>query len=367
MTFIVNRAELVAELSLLQFAMERKGTIPALSMVKMEFDGSLRLTTTDLDVTLQASIAASGSPWSGCLPCGQLFALVRLFGQDEVSFTERPNGRVEVKCGSGKHLLPSLPVSEFPTTPEPCETPITLDSAVLSTMLRSVRFSMLDPNGVVKLQDAMFRGLQLSLKSGIFKVEATRKVTFAMAEYEAKGKNFSVIIPAPAVNALLALAVEDGEITFGTTDKFATFHHGDRTLITRLLIGTFPDFSGIIPEFTQRATVETAALTRALKRAALTTDFDISKRQESVKLTFTANELLIETKGGDSGKSNESLPITSNLNGEAIPFGAFASQLLEWLSTAGDEAIVELAPGLVRLSQTGQKASYIVCGTSLKW
>lgn len=368
MTFTVQRKQLSEELALLQLAMERKSTIAALSTVRMEFNGEqLHLTTSDLDITLQTSIPASGDPFSGCLPCAQLHSLVRLMEQDEASFTTRPNGRVEVRCEGSKVLLPTYPITAFPATPEPCETPLSIGSTVLTTMLKSVRFSTLSPNGVVKVEDERFRGLQLSLKGGVFKVEATRKVTFATAEREMEGEEFSAIIPPSAVSAVMALTNE-GSVLLGVREGFATFRHGDRILTTRLFLGHFPDFSGIIPEFTQRTVIHTATLTKALKRAMLTTDTNIQHQLEAIKLIFTASDLTIETKDSHTGKSDERITITSSLNGESITFGAFGQQLLEWLATAGEETIVELnAPTMVRLSQAGQRASYVVCSASLKW
>ncbi len=217
----------------------------------------------------------------------------------------------------------------------------------------------------MKAADQQFTGLQMSLKDGRFTLEASRKVTFATASTEAEGDPFSTIVPPKAVAAILTLA-DDGSVGIGIDEGHATFRCGNRVLIARTLIGQFPDFSGIIPEFTQSATVSTTALKSALQRTLLTTDLDARKRFESVKLTFTADALVIESRGGGTGKSDETIPITSNLNGEAVVFGAFGQQLLDWLAVADETGVVELnAPTMIRLSRGD--AQYVVCGVTLQW
>jgi DNA polymerase III sliding clamp (beta) subunit (PCNA family) len=138
-----------------------------------------------------------------------------------------------------------------------------------------------------------------------------------------------------------------------------------------LFTDKFPDFSGVIPEFQQSATVDATALKSTIQRVLLTTDLDTRNRHESLKLTFTQDALTVESRGGDPGKSDEQLPIASNLNGEAVVFGVFGHQVLEWLAVAGEQVKVELAaPTLVRLSPMGEqpfKSAYIVCGVNLKW
>lgn len=372
MTFTVNRKLLLSELAGLQSVAERKGTIPILSTILFQFDGEyLYLTATDLDRTMLTRLPASGEPWGGCVPARQLYALARLLEGDGVTLTPQPNGRLQVKCGAGKHLLPTYPTTEFPAVDTPSDGLLTLDAALLTAMIQSVQFSMLPDNGVVKAADQRFTGLQMSLGEGKFRLEASRKVTFAVAECVAEGETFTTIIPPSAINALLALA-DSGNVTIGITESRATFHNGERTLIARLFVANqFPDFTKLIPEFTQSATVESSALKLAIQRSLLTTNTDRLNRPESLKLTFAQKELTVESQGGDSGKSDELIPVTSNLNGEAQVFGIFGNQILDWLAVAGNQVKVELnAPTLIRLSSEGEqtfKSEYLVCGCNLKW
>lgn len=367
----VNRKDLLAELSLLSPVAERKATIPILATVLCEFDGEhLQLTATNIDCTLLTSLEAAGDPWSGCVPLRQLYALTRLLEGDTLTLTPKSGNRLEVKYGPSRHLLPTRPATDFPSIDAAVDNSLTLDATLLTAMIQTVRFSILGDNGVVKTGDRKFTGLQVSLNDGKFKLEASRKVTFASAECVAEGENFTAIIPARAISALLSLADKDS-VSIGVTENRATFRNGGRVLVVRLLEGVFPDFSNIIPEFKQAATVEVSALRAAIRRTLLTTVFDNRNRPESVRLTFTREELAVESRDGDLGKSDERVAIISNLNGEAAVFGVFGNQILDWLAVATERVKVEVnAPTLVRFSSVGEqrfKSQYMVSGAQLRW
>lgn len=370
--FSVNRSQLAAELNLLLPVIERKTTLPILSYALFRAQNDrLEVTATSLDVTAKVDLNANvAQEMALCVPLRQLSRLVQLLEGDDVSFTLKSNERVEVKSGSARHLLPTRPETDFPDVDKPVESASTIPATTLAALLNAVRYSMLPNDGVVRSADIPFTGIQLKSKDGKLEVQGSRKVTLALATCAFTGPEFCVVIPPQAVSTLAAF--DDGDVGIGVTDKHATFTCGPRQLTARLLIGQFPDWSNVLPEFKQSVSVESESLATATRRAMLTTSAENWEKFEPLKYTFGKDVLTVESKGGDSGKSHEQVPATSTLNGASIPFGVNGSQILEFLRLT-DKTVIELPEGnepqLVRMRPGEVKDvdySYVLCGVTLK-
>lgn len=370
--FSVNRSQLAAELNLLLPVIERKATLPILSYALFRAQNDrLEITATSMDVTAKVDLNANvAQEIALCVSLKQLSRLVQLLEGEEVGFTLKSNERIEIKSGSARHLLPTRPEADFPDVDKPVESMATIPAATLTTLLNAVRYSMLPNDGVVKSSDIPFTGIQLKSKDGKLEVQGSRKVTLALATCAFTGPEFCAVIPPQAVSALAAF--DDGNISIGVTDKHATFTCGSRQLTARLLLGQFPDWSNVLPEFKQSVSVESESLATATRRAMLTTNAENWEKFEPLRYTFSQDALTVESKGGDYGKSHEQVPATSTLNGTNIPFGVNGNQILEFLRLTG-KTVIELPEGnepqLVRMRPAEVKDvdySYVVCGVTLK-
>lgn len=364
MTFTLNRTQLAKELALLQMAMERKSLIPVLTTVMMGLVGDeLTLTATDLDITVTTSMRASGDTWGGCLPCRQLYELVKLFETETVDFTVKGN-RMEVKASAAKHLLPITPIAEFPEVERAASEPFTLPLPQLVSLIDATSFAMLEPRDEVKASDVVFTGLSLTAADGTLTVAASRKSITAVAEMPCSA-SFSLLLPRGAVAAIGRLEGESVQIR--VDESHAEFTANNRTVTARLLLGTFPNWRMFVPEYPYSATVNTEALTAALRRAQVTMDRANPVGFESMKATVTAEQLLIETRGGDSGQSLEPIAITSNLNGEPFAIGFFAHQVLSVLSKCRESVTCELATADQPIGIASEGAKYFIMPVRLKF
>lgn len=349
----------------MQMAMERKSLIPVLTTVMMGLVGDeLRLTATDLDITITTSMPASGDGWGGCLPCRQLYELVKLFETETVDFTVKGN-RMEVRAGAAKHLLPITPIAEFPEVELPVAVEwIRLPLPQLSAAIDATSFAMLEPRDEASAKDVIFTGLSLVAVDGVLTVAASRKSVTAAAEMPCEA-SFALSLPRGAVAAIERL--EGDSVAIRVDDSHAEFTAGNRTVTARLLLGTFPNWRLFVPEYPYSATVNTEALTAALKRAQVTMDRTNLMGFESMKATITAEQLVVETRGGDSGQSLEPVAITSNLNGEPFTIGFFAHQVLNVLAKCGENVTCELATTESPIGITSETARYFIMPARLKF
>jgi DNA polymerase-3 subunit beta len=95
-----------------------------------------------------------------------------------------------------------------------------------------------------------------------------------------------VTIPAPTIALLGEL---DGEVACAVTDKRITFTARDRSIASRLIDGTFPDYARIIPAASgNRVSIASAPLAAAVARLKAVADKD--SRQHGIGLTWGNND-----------------------------------------------------------------------------
>src|SRR5438093_13789703 len=99
MQFVVSKQNLQKELAFVQGVVEKKNTIPVLSNILIESVGenNIRLTGTDLDVTIRCDMDAEVSTaGSICVQARKLFEIARLLPDAPVTFKKEANDWVTV-------------------------------------------------------------------------------------------------------------------------------------------------------------------------------------------------------------------------------------------------------------------------------
>lgn len=361
MTFTVPRKPLAAELALLQTVSERKATIPVLSMVMLGLVGDmLTLTATDLDATLITEIQASGELWGGCVPSKPLYDLARLLGGDEVRFAPKPNQRLEVSWGKSRHLLPVVSIAEFPQIERPGGEGFSLPLAPLTSAIKATAFSMLDLHFSLKPDELRFTGLSLRKVNDRLEIMATRKFVTAIVEMAMDVPEFSIILPPQSVDALAKMEGESVHVRYN--ESLAEFTAGNRTVVARQLMGQFPQWRQFVPEYPYQVKVSKDELAAAVRRASITSETD------PLKATFAGDTLMIETRDGDHGQSQEPVAITSNLNGDAISLGVIGEQILSVLAQCeGEIECLEASEKHPLLIKPDSQRNYIITPVRLKW
>jgi DNA polymerase-3 subunit beta len=368
MTFTVSRKSLLAELALLQSVLESKLTMPVLAYVKFDLaNTTLTLTATNLDMSITTQIEAQGEAWSGCLPSAQLYALVKLLADETIAF-EQKDGRMEVKAGRARHKLPVRAETEFPQIERLNVEGLTLNLALSNQMITATAFSALPFVDHLKPSDIKYTGLSLRVLDGKLEAMATNLKMAAIAEASSELQSFAVILPRQAVTALQRL--EGETVTMKHSENLVEFISGQRSIIARQLMGQFPQWRMFVPELPLSSSVSTSELQSAIKRAAVTMGTDNAVGYEEMRATFAKESVLIETRGGDKGKSEELIEAQSNLNGDALSIGFINSQVLDVLSKCGENVTCHLSDGekpMVFKPKVGEfESTFIVMPVSLR-
>ncbi|HEY6351884.1 MAG TPA: DNA polymerase III subunit beta [Candidatus Angelobacter sp.] len=171
MEIIVEKSELLKELSITQGVVERKSTVPILSNFLFETAGNnLLITATDLDVSLRTFCPAAIKKQGSCtVPARKLYDYVRLLPDGEVTIRLLDNGWVQIRCGRSNTKMVDLERKNFPNPPLfPAESAIRLPAPVLRTMISKTIFAISQEESRYTLNGAL-----LVLKPGTITMVAT--------------------------------------------------------------------------------------------------------------------------------------------------------------------------------------------------
>lgn len=360
-----DRKELAGELALLIQIAGQKNVIPALETIRFEIrEGAeaASLVASNADVTLFTEVSAQGEDWKGCIPARQIHDLVRLATTEKVELT--PQGSlVQIVLGRSCHRLPVIDFSKFPDM-SGCaadKTAVTAKTESFTAALERV-VPCAD-----KAQDSKFgitKGVKLEAKDRELKLIATNTHRLGVATIPCNGE-IDLFIPLKAAELLPRFKSE--EVSIWQSGNHAVFSYGPRTLKVGLPTGTFPNWQSIMPKYLPlSASFSTEEMIGALKRAEVTRDeafkTGVGLIKLSVVLVFGKEELVIDTRHSDvHGRSEESVTIQSNLNGDLIYMGINPDYVMDYLKHAGPttEVFLKDADHLIKFVD-GSTFEYLV-------
>jgi len=304
-----NKTLMHKELSLLRATVaDKKATIPALALTRLEANGKsgLRLTATDLDQTLScettASIQKAGSIALSTKKLHEIFS--ELPADKPISFERKENNRVLVACGASK---------------------FTLAGAKFIMRQKGVRMVTTDGHRLALVDNRTVRN----------------------------STELDCLIPQNALLALVRLsAIHEGAVGISCDENHIYFEIGARTLITRTLTGQFPNYEMILPKgYDKKVPFECAELLASVRRVAVLSD----AKSHALVLRFTENKLTISAEETETGAGEETIDVPYGLPPVAI--GINSEYLTDYLSVIGTGAVsfeFKEAKGAINVRATGE-------------
>ncbi|HEY6806146.1 MAG TPA: DNA polymerase III subunit beta [Pyrinomonadaceae bacterium] len=339
MQFVVSKQNLQKELAFMQGVVERKNTIPVLSNILIESVGesTIRLTGTDLDVTIRCDMDAEeiSTPGAICVQAKKLFEIARLLPDAPVSFKKEDNEYVTVKCDRARFKLVGVARDAFPEVPSSKSAPTKLPANVLKTFIDRTIFAITQEESRYTLSGAKFM-----LDENSARMVTTDGHRLAYVERKNVAKNGSsqtidTLIPRKTLAELTKLTAGfDEDISLGVDENHIYFEIGARLLISRMLYGQFPNYEMVMPKNNDKSVeFQSSLLNHAIRRVALMAD----ERSHAIRFHLGENELVISSQNADAGEANETLQ--TDYAGEVTDIGFNAQYLQEFLNVIGDAKI----------------------------
>ena len=315
MQFVVSKQNLQKELSFVQGVVEKKNTIPVLSNILLESVGenSIRITGTDLDVTIRCDMDAEEitTPGSMCVQARKLFEIARLLPDAPVSFKKEDNDWVTVKCDRARFKMVGVARDAFPEVPTFKSAPTKIQASVLKTFIDRTIFAITQEESRYTLSGAKF----------VLDETGAKMVTtdgHRLAYVEKKGvtngttQSIDTLIPRKTLAELTKLTTGfDEEISLGMDENHIYFEVGARLLISRMLYGQFPNYEMVMPKNNDKSVeFNSSLLNLAIRRVALMAD----ERSHAIRFHLEPNQLVISSQNAEEGEANETLQTEYSLS-----------------------------------------------------
>ncbi len=345
----LDRTALLAELQLLAPVIRNERVIPILTCVRLQAtDTHLQLCGSSADCTLTATMGCDGDLAPVCVPFNLLHKAVQLFDGESVR-VEVKGGRLEVSCGRSRHKLPIHNATQFPELDSVEGDLLLLSAPQLATAIQQVQHCVDKKDGRYAT-----RGVCLDASEGSLHVVAFDGVQAGVVRLTNTGVQFRTTIIDDALPALLRVLAtcEDVAVTVG--EHALKFDCGERVLTTRLLVGEFPKWQGVVPKESTHQVVVPSELAVAVRRCSVTaSEGNLIRRR--LKLEFTSSLLTVRSYGGD-GESVEECEISCpTLNGTPLVVKVNADQLLVYLTSAQTPTLTLNGPESILLFTEGER------------
>ena len=306
MKFRCERESLAEALSTAgRAATGRTGALPVLSGLRLELVGDrLSITGTDLDLTIQLTLAVGGDGDGGVVLPARLAAdIVRSMGAGKVEVAV-DGDEVSISGGRSQFSVRPLSFDDYPKLATPTTSSVTLPAAAVGEALRQVvRAASTDEARPI------LTGVLLTAENGGLRMVATDSYRLAvrdLADHQVLGVDQKVLVPGRALNELQRLVGGGEELTMRLGDRDATFEVGETRLSTRLIEGEFPNYRQLIPaSHPNTLTVEREPLLEAIRRVKI-----LAKDATPVRLQMGGDTLRLTAITQDVGNASEELDAT---------------------------------------------------------
>jgi len=349
----VERATLLKSLAHVHSVVERRNTIPILSNVMIEAGPfGLRFMATDLDLQLvETAPGHVETPGATTVPAGTLFDIARKLPEGAQVELSAAEGRMTVKAGKYQSHLPTLPREDFPVLAE-SDLPVRfrLPAAQLRRIIDKTRFAISTEETRYYLNGIFLHASdtgQPTLRAVATDGHRLARVTVDRPEGAAGMPD--VIVPRKCVAEVRKLLDEtEGEVEISLSASKIRFDFGSAILTSKLIDGTFPDYSRVIPTANDRLLkLDPRTFAQGVDRVSAIA----SEKTRAVKLSLDRDKLTLSVTSPESGTAAEELPADY----AAAPFevGFNSRYLLDILGQIeGDEVEVHMAdaaaPTLIR-------------------
>lgn len=308
---------------------EAKNTIPILGHIKLtaNADNTVSAMATDLDIeAVTIADIDVEAPGELTVPAKPFEAIVKRIPKSAMVALEYDGSVLSIKAGRSKFNLQTLPADDFPKLGNNEYTNTTqIDAADFLHMLSKVKFAMSTEetryylNGVYMHND----------EAGDLVAVATDGARIAKMTYAGSVEVAGVIIPRKTVDRLAKMLDHvTGDVKLETSETKLRVTGDGFSLTSKVVDGTFPDYSRVIPD-SCKATMKVDAkeFSAASGRVAAVAD----ARSKAVKLSVSGDECSLSGRG-DVGEAVSAVSV--EYDGEPLEIGFNSAFTADFMAQA---------------------------------
>ncbi|MCP5369773.1 MAG: DNA polymerase III subunit beta [Rickettsiaceae bacterium] len=312
LNILINTKEFAYALHFAASVVEKRNVVSELSNIKLKTKGSkLEIGATDMDLYLNQEIDAKIMSEGETTISAQLLAeIIRKIPDEYIEIFQSDNlQELTIKGRSCNFTLLTLPVTNFPIMEEmEASNQIKVPCQQLLRIIESTNFSISNDETRYNLN-----GLYLHIKQGNLYSASTdgHRLSIAAIKDISSSGEIGVIIPKKTIIELNKLIKDSKNLKSDISIEFSStkirFECNDIVLVSKLIDGSFPDYSAFIPQNNHnKLIISTKQLAESIERIAVIT----VEKFRAIKFFITPQQLKLSATGEARGVATESLEYT---------------------------------------------------------
>lgn len=334
MKFSINKEDILQELQLLQGIVEKRNTMPILANILVNAtESEVELIGTDLEVGLKTHFPAKIDETGSITVSGKkIFEIVRSLSEDQkVVFNEGKDLMMEITSGESEFKVLCLPREDYPQMPEPkFEKNIVLPLESFKEMIDRVYYA------ITQEQRYYLNGALMLLRDGQLELVSTDGHRLAYTSLALEGmkveSEVKAIVSKKTLNELRKF--DDESVEFDLDENNLFFRVRNRTLISRIIEGKFPNYEAVIPkENPEVLEISREKITDAIRRVSLLS----TERSKGIRFNIESNQIKLYSSNPEIGEARDRVDV--DYSGSAMEIGFNSQYLLDFLTAVKSKKI----------------------------
>lgn len=357
-----NQHELSKALNTVSKAVSSRTTIPILKGILLEasVDGTLKLTASDMDLSIEKSIDVNVTEEGTTVVSAKLFMdIIRKLPSEEVEIEEQ-EGIVTIRCLTSEFNIVGQIAEEFPRIGlVNVSDSKKLNKEILKEMIKSTSFaaSIEEAKGIIVgvLIEMDEEGITMVALDG-FRMAVAREST------ETDGARLNIIISARILNEIYKIFNEDDSdaaVAMIIDEKKAVFISEGAQIVLRIMEGEFIKYKDILPKEHQcRVKLNRGEMINSLERASLLAK---EGRNNLIRLSIIDDKISITSRSEEGNVKEE---VFIDKEGIDLEIGFNAKYILDVLKVITDEELImefnsSVSPCIVKPLE-GNRFEYLI-------
>lgn len=349
MNFKIKRLELLNALTKVSRAVSIKSPLPVLTGIKFDLkEDELILTGSDSDITIQTSIQDHIDiiePGSVVLSSKYILEIIKKIDSEDVHIFIVDGTLTRIEGANSRFDLNGTSYIDYPR--------IDLNKTGVNLQMKSIDLKEAIEQTSFATSEKETRpvltGVNFKAKDHVLECIATDSYRLAKRILNIDSDiSFNIIIPKKSLIEISRIIEKDELIDLYVSDHKVLFVFDHVLIQTRLIDGTFPDTSRLIPDsFDYSMSIDSTSLLNSIDRASLLTN----EQTNIVKLTMNQDTVILSSFSQEIGSVEENLS-RAFYKGEPLKISFSARYLTD--------AIKSINGQKVRVLFTGEMKPFII-------
>ena len=341
----VNNTDLRRELRLHKNIVDRNNTIPILANVLIEAgenSNGVMLSSTNIDVSLVSGCKSDiQKPGAVTLPAEKLLELTGLFEADADIEIQATDGKATIASGSFRTKIGTLKVDEFPNIQDPNND----EDEFEEISCKDFRDAIANTSFARSKEDVRYflAGTLIDFSDDKVKFVSTDGYRLPVYEFDRSkdySENHKEIIFPKALNNLKELVATGSKVQYWRRGNHLFFAVEGRTIITKKIDGTFPEYQRVMPVKVSYALFNRKELELAIKKVTVLAN----KERRVANIAVSDGNAVVSCSDSEFGTSEELIHVDTEVQEFNVRY--VASYLLDVLKVVkSDDIRVDAAEG----------------------